>query len=438
MKKYLIPFLFLFFVNNLTAQSPPFFNYQTIIRDHSGQVMVDKNFYLRISIYQNDINGNLVFQELHHKTTNKYGLINLQIGNGVISMGSIQDLNWSAGPYFLETAIDSTENQEFVIISTTQLLSVPYAMHAHTVDVAGVWEQNNNDIYYQNGNVGIGTSQPTTPLQIEGYSEGTENKTFAKIINHTNDPWSAANVRFFSGTNQENFLQLAHRADSYSVMEGYAATSLVWNRGNGLILQSTDSPNSSIRFQTSTLHEYIERMRLDAEGNLGLGTKAPEYPLHITRKSVLDGNRTLIYLYNPSLDHYSGTSLKLAAGNKNGSLLALGHTSDTYSILPGRHNISYVWNKGRGLSLRSTNSDEASILFETSSNEEIIERMRIDVYGNIGIGTSNPHSKLHLSEGDLYIEQINSGIIMKSPDGQCWKITVNNDGSLSTQNISCP
>lgn len=38
----------------------------------------------------------------------------------------------------------------------------------------------------------------------------------------------------------------------------------------------------------------------------------------------------------------------------------------------------------------------------------------------------------------IYLEYANSSIIMKSPDGQCWEIKVNNDGSFSSENIDCP
>jgi hypothetical protein len=58
--------------------------------------------------------------------------------------------------------------------------------------------------------------------------------------------------------------------------------------------------------------------------------------------------------------------------------------------------------------------------------------------GLVGIGTLVPKTKLHLSGGDLYIESPNDKIVIKSPNGSCWKITVNDYGQLSSYSTSCP
>ena len=58
--------------------------------------------------------------------------------------------------------------------------------------------------------------------------------------------------------------------------------------------------------------------------------------------------------------------------------------------------------------------------------------------GNVGIGSTNPEAKLQISGGDVYIEDINQGIIMKSPNGQCWRGTLTDQGMLSFVPTSCP
>lgn len=58
--------------------------------------------------------------------------------------------------------------------------------------------------------------------------------------------------------------------------------------------------------------------------------------------------------------------------------------------------------------------------------------------GNIGIGTATPHTPLQVSTGDVYIENIGSGVIMKSPNGNCWRMTVDNSGNPVFTAITCP
>jgi hypothetical protein len=62
---------------------------------------------------------------------------------------------------------------------------------------------------------------------------------------------------------------------------------------------------------------------------------------------------------------------------------------------------------------------------------------------NVGIGDPSPFpiapkSSLHIKQGDVYIEQIASGIIMKSSNGQCWRVTIDNTGNLVRTAITCP
>jgi len=58
--------------------------------------------------------------------------------------------------------------------------------------------------------------------------------------------------------------------------------------------------------------------------------------------------------------------------------------------------------------------------------------------GMVGIGTNNPQTKLQVTGGDIFIEDISKGIIMKSPNGQCWRATVGDDGSFILNQVDCP
>ena len=74
--------------------------------------------------------------------------------------------------------------------------------------------------------------------------------------------------------------------------------------------------------------------------------------------------------------------------------------------------------------------------YQTGTGEKSL--FEIDENGYVGIGIDNPQAKLQVSDGDIYISDIEKGIIMKSPDGNCWRGVLDNSGNLSFTQIDCP
>jgi hypothetical protein len=57
--------------------------------------------------------------------------------------------------------------------------------------------------------------------------------------------------------------------------------------------------------------------------------------------------------------------------------------------------------------------------------------------GNVGVGTANPVARLQVQGGNVYIGNPSS-LVITSPNGACWFLTVNDAGALATMAVSCP
>ncbi|MGH1385688.1 hypothetical protein [Kordia sp.] len=58
--------------------------------------------------------------------------------------------------------------------------------------------------------------------------------------------------------------------------------------------------------------------------------------------------------------------------------------------------------------------------------------------GFVGVSTNMPLSKFHVEDGDVFISNINRGIIMKTADGKCYRYQPDTNGKLVGTQITCP
>ncbi|MDF1695661.1 MAG: thrombospondin type 3 repeat-containing protein [Saprospiraceae bacterium] len=58
--------------------------------------------------------------------------------------------------------------------------------------------------------------------------------------------------------------------------------------------------------------------------------------------------------------------------------------------------------------------------------------------GFIGIGTTVPAAKVQVEDGDIFLNNVYRGVILRSPDGNCFRMKVQNDGSIVSNPIDCP
>ncbi|HLK98140.1 MAG TPA: hypothetical protein VK364_10255, partial [Hymenobacter sp.] len=134
-------FLSLFFAAALPlttlAQAPQALNYQAVARNSSGAVLANQTISVKLSVHTNIATGTVVYSETHSGvTTNPFGLFTLEVGTGVASTGAFNTIDWANGAKFLKVEVDFGTG--FLDMGTSQLLSVPYALFANSV-------QNDND-----------------------------------------------------------------------------------------------------------------------------------------------------------------------------------------------------------------------------------------------------------------------------------------------------
>ena len=135
MMRRLLTICLLLFGLSLFGQSVPNkMNYQLIVRDLSGSIQANKTLAFKLSILQGSPSGTSVYTEIFSKTTNGFGLINHQLGTGSTIQGSFSGIDWSQGPYLVQTQIDFNGGTNYQTVGNTELISVPYAKYA---EVAG-------------------------------------------------------------------------------------------------------------------------------------------------------------------------------------------------------------------------------------------------------------------------------------------------------------
>ena len=109
------------------AQAPQKMNFQALVCDSANELVPNRSISIEISV----LNGSnsAVYTETQTVTTNDNGVATLVVGEGKATQGSFSSIDWSADNYYLQTTADLGGGAS-AIVSTTPLLSVPYALYA--------------------------------------------------------------------------------------------------------------------------------------------------------------------------------------------------------------------------------------------------------------------------------------------------------------------
>jgi hypothetical protein len=224
------------------------------------------------------------------------------------------------------------------------------------------------------GSVGIGTTNPSSRLTVNPGSvtnAGTWSDSALAITNPTNiGSYSQISFGYTVGTiNAAAYL-------------GFVSTNQGSN-GYGDLVFGTRSVNTDTA--------PTERMRINSNGNVGIGTTNPDAPLTISRTHT-NGS--------PGIDNF----ITLDATEKSGQNLEAGDGVGILFKVPVESQSSSVGARIAAVREGGTeNATSTELVFQVSQQDETLdEAMRIDRDGNVGIGTTNPESVLQVQGKQEY------------------------------------
>jgi len=259
MKKITLIFVtLLFLITGILAQTPSQFKYQAVLRNADGTIIADENITVDISILQGSASGTSVFDEQHSVTTTAQGVINLNIG----SVSDLSVVDWNAGIYFVEISVNGTT------MGASQLLSVPYALYA---EKTSIWVKEGDIIYYNNGNVGIGTAAPNGDLHIFD-----DDASWLEIETSMATKWAISELRAPGGVFQLSFIG-SDAPGAGAIIGNTANIDAIAANGLNII----NEENSHIAFLTNGFESTDEKMRITSEGNVGIGNTSPNEKLEV-------------------------------------------------------------------------------------------------------------------------------------------------------------
>ncbi len=127
------------------AGVPGKINYQGAAVDSLGKPMKNQTIALQLSVLDSSSTGAAAYVETHSTPTNGSGIFSLHIGGGTAVTGTFDSIPWANGRNkYLKTEVN--QNGTWVNLGTSQLVSVPYALHA------GSAENAKNAIFATNAN----------------------------------------------------------------------------------------------------------------------------------------------------------------------------------------------------------------------------------------------------------------------------------------------
>jgi hypothetical protein len=316
------------------AQTPDLLNYQAVLRDAGGEIIANQSVEVQISIIDISAEGDAVFTESHNVTTSDYGLINLVVGTGSPIFGSFSDIDWTMNDKYIGVMVDAGSG--FTDLGASQLLSVPYALHASSASNLG-----DENIYIpqpdtlfavkdHDGNVVFAVFPDGVKVIVEEASKGN----VGGFAVSGRSPTKADGTDIFRVTPDSTRIYVNDTVQSKGAVGGFAV--------------SGRSPTKGINDQYMVV--TIDSTRIftqNAEGGFGVrdnSTGSSQSYLQLTPQNYFIGHESGVSIttgaYNSFMGYKSG--LSTSTGDNN---VFLGYQTG-YSNTEGFNNVFIGYNSG--------------------------------------------------------------------------------------------
>lgn len=308
---------------------------------------------------------------------------------------------------------------------------------------ASSWSANGSSIYYNSGNVGIGTTTPAYKLSINGGS----GENLFQVATSTNAGIFTINANGNVGIGTVN-------PDRNLDVESSGATfvSIVGGVSNNVgLLMGTSSSDAQGRVQydnsvnaLSLWSNHYERLTINSSGNVGIGTTNPMAKVHAAGITpLLMSTSDLVWGTTGSVAQFEfgaasgNTYTKLetfingGSGygnlviNPGGGNVGIGTTTpsavlgtDTALVVAGSQGPSIVINDTGQASPYSIIADGSNLSFAFGSNRLMV----VNSGGNIGVGTTNPGYKLDVNGSFNATSVYSNGVLLSPGTGSNWSV----------------
>lgn len=352
-----------------------------------------------------------------------------------------------------ETSLSGLSLTNSAITSADNVLSALGKIQGQ-ISAKGQWDKNETSLYYNDGSIGIGTSDPSAILEVKSSIGGG----LHNILKVTSD-------------NDDSFLSIYDNASSPAVF----APSFLGVSSTGSSLQFIGGMDPSLDLETElplitlqgrngdvTGETVVNRdilgiqnystplLRVKADGKIGVGTTSPATTFHVVSKipeSTLHPMRAGLSVEGEGAGPggriasttYSNNQYPVFIGYRARGSKALLESVKANDILlaingAGFDGTNWVNSSGQGIdTLRYIATQDwtptargSKLIFSTTPNDSNsgAVRMMIDQSGSIGVGTQNPTGLMHIhtSHGGTIggaSSQLNmAGLVISNADNQ--------------------